>query len=46
MDDKVVEVRSAWSEGAHVDDAKYQEMYRASVTDPEAFWGEHGRRIV
>ena len=45
MDEKVVEVRSAWSEGAHADDAKYQAMYHASVTDPEAFWGEHGKRI-
>ena len=45
MDEKVVEVRSAWSEGAHVDDAQYQAMYQASVTDPEAFWAEHGKRI-
>ncbi|RVT85310.1 acetate--CoA ligase [Rhodobacteraceae bacterium CCMM004] len=30
---------------AHVDKARYEEMYAASVTDPEAFWGEHGRRI-
>lgn len=30
---------------AHVDAARYQEMYEASVRDPEAFWGEHGRRI-
>ncbi|MCJ2034631.1 acetate--CoA ligase [Methylobacterium sp. J-068] len=45
MDEKVVEVRSTWSGGAHVDDTKYQAMYRASVDDPEAFWGEHGKRI-
>jgi acetyl-CoA synthetase len=30
---------------AHVDAAKYAEMYEASVRDPEAFWGEHGRRV-
>ncbi|WP_168733181.1 acetate--CoA ligase [Thalassobius vesicularis] len=30
---------------AHVDAAKYQEMYAASVNDPEAFWGEHGKRL-
>jgi acetyl-CoA synthetase len=45
MDEKVVEVRSAWSEGAHADNAQYLAMYQASVDDPEAFWGEHGRRI-
>ncbi|GJD96434.1 acetate--CoA ligase [Methylobacterium iners] len=45
MDEKVVEVPAAWSEGAHVDDAKYRAMYDASVADPAAFWGEQGRRI-
>ncbi|NRP13543.1 Acetyl-coenzyme A synthetase [Aliiroseovarius sp. xm-d-517] len=30
---------------AHVDAAKYDEMYAASVNDPDAFWGEHGKRI-
>ncbi|NRB02505.1 MAG: acetate--CoA ligase [Rhodobacteraceae bacterium] len=30
---------------AHVDAAKYQEMYAASINDPEGFWGEHGKRI-
>jgi acetyl-CoA synthetase len=31
--------------GAHVDAAKYDAMYAASIADPEAFWGEHGKRI-
>ena len=30
---------------AHVDNDGYEEMYRASVDDPEAFWGEHGKRL-
>ncbi|MEO9574484.1 MAG: acetate--CoA ligase [Tateyamaria sp.] len=30
---------------AHVDAAKYEEMYAASINDPDAFWGEHGKRI-
>jgi acetyl-CoA synthetase len=30
---------------ALVDDAKYQEMYAHSITDPDAFWGEHGKRL-
>jgi acetyl-CoA synthetase len=29
----------------HIDAAKYKEMYAASIADPEAFWGEHGKRI-
>ncbi|UCH75741.1 MAG: acetate--CoA ligase [Rhodospirillales bacterium] len=30
---------------AHIDKAGYEKMYRASIADPEAFWGEHGKRI-
>ncbi|HUF86845.1 MAG TPA: acetate--CoA ligase, partial [Thermohalobaculum sp.] len=30
---------------ALVDRKKYQEMYRASIEDPEGFWREHGKRI-
>ncbi|WP_111431292.1 acetate--CoA ligase [Rhodobacteraceae bacterium DSL-40] len=30
---------------AHADAQKYEEMYAASVSDPEAFWGEHGKRL-
>ena len=30
---------------AHVNAATYDEMYAASIADPEAFWGEHGKRI-
>ena len=36
---------SAMAEGAHADKATYDEMYAASINDPEAFWGEHGKRI-
>ncbi|MCP3971607.1 MAG: acetate--CoA ligase [Rhodobacteraceae bacterium] len=30
---------------AHIDAAKYTEMYAASVADPQAFWGEQGKRL-
>lgn len=30
---------------AHVDAAKYDTMYAASISDPETFWGEQGKRI-
>ena len=32
--------KTAWA-----DKTSYQAMYRASIEDPEAFWGEHGKRI-
>ncbi len=28
---------------AHIDAAKYKEMYAASIADPDAFWGEQAR---
>lgn len=30
---------------AHVNAAKYEAMYTESVKDPEAFWGEQGKRL-
>jgi acetyl-CoA synthetase len=30
---------------ALVNSAKYEEMYAASIADPEAFWAQHGRRL-
>jgi acetyl-CoA synthetase len=31
--------------GAHVDAARYRELYAQSLSDPDAFWGREGRRI-
>ena len=33
------------SKNAHVDSAKYDAMYAASIADPDAFWQEQGARI-
>jgi len=30
---------------AKINEAQYDEMYAASINDPDAFWGEHGKRI-
>jgi len=38
-------VPAAVAAHALIDNAKYQEMYQASIDDPEAFWGEHGKRL-
>ncbi len=38
-------VPDAWRMSAHVDAAKYQQMYEASIADPDAFWSEHGKRV-
>ncbi len=36
---------AAMAAGAHADKAKYDEMYAASINDPEGFWAEHGKRV-
>ena len=38
-------VPDATAASALVNQAQYQEMYRQSIDDPDAFWGEHGKRI-
>ena len=38
-------VPDGWAKKAFIDKAEYDEMYRRSIDDPDAFWGEHGKRI-
>ncbi len=42
---KVYPVPAEWAKSAYVDKAGYEELYRRSVEDNEAFWAEHGKRI-
>ncbi len=44
-DEQIFEVPQAIAESALVDNAQYLEMYRQSIDDADAFWGEHGKRI-
>ncbi len=45
LSEKIYNVPAEWAARALVDDAKYKEMYKRSIDDPAAFWGEHGKRI-
>ncbi|HRC06828.1 MAG TPA: acetate--CoA ligase [Miltoncostaeales bacterium] len=45
MAERVYAIQDAWAKRALINDAKYRKMYAASIKDPDAFWGEHGRRI-
>jgi acetyl-CoA synthetase len=38
-------VRAEFAQTAWIDNDKYLRMYEESVKNPEAFWGEHGKRI-
>ena len=39
------EVPAEWSQKAYVNNDSYLEMYQRSVDNPDAFWGEHGKRL-
>ena len=43
--DKTYPPSPEFAANAHIDAAKYEEMYAASIADPQAFWAEHGKRI-
>ncbi len=45
MSDRIYDVSGDWAKSAYVDDAKYQEMYKASIQDPNKFWAEHAKRV-
>ncbi|MBT5157104.1 MAG: acetate--CoA ligase [Rhodobiaceae bacterium] len=45
LDDLIFEVPAKAAAEAHVDAAKYEAMYAQSLADPDAFWGEHGKRL-
>ena len=45
MAEKIYDVPAEWKKRAYLDDAKYKEMYAASLKDPNAFWAEQAKRI-
>ncbi|KFB08684.1 acetate--CoA ligase [Nitratireductor basaltis] len=38
-------VKDEWKKDALIDAATYEKWYQDSITDPEGFWREHGKRI-
>ena len=46
MSDKVYEVSADWKAKAFIDQAKYKEMYAASVKDPDGFWREQAKLLT
>ncbi len=45
MTDKLYPPSKEFVANAHINAAQYTEMYAASIADPEAFWGEQGKRL-
>jgi len=44
-DDPVYKVPAKFAAAANLSPEAYAQMYAASVADPEAFWGEQGKRL-
>ncbi|GAB4361575.1 MAG: acetate--CoA ligase [Gammaproteobacteria bacterium] len=42
----VYDVPADFAAKAHIDEAKYQEMYKRSVEDPDGFWAEQANQFV
>ena len=45
-DDKIYAVSPEWKKRAWLDEAKYKEMYAASIKDPEKFWGDEAKKRI
>jgi acetyl-CoA synthetase len=45
MSETLIPVPQDWRKRAFIDNAKYQEMYARSISDPDGFWREEARRI-
>src|SRR5262245_10099224 len=45
MSEVVIPVRDEWKRRAHIDAAKYEELYQASIRDPETFWANEARKL-
>ncbi len=45
MSEKTYPPSQEFASSAHIDAAKYDEMYAASINDPEKFWAKHARDL-
>ncbi len=46
MSDKMYGVSPEWKKRAWLDEARYKEMYAASIKDPDKFWGNEARKRI
>ena len=45
MADKIYSPTTAFAQNAHANKSTYENMYAASIIDPDAFWAEQGQRL-
>ncbi|WP_430395955.1 acetate--CoA ligase [Ferrovibrio sp.] len=44
-DNELFPVSDEWAKRSWIDNAKYKALYQQSVSDPEGFWAEQGKRV-
>jgi acetyl-CoA synthetase len=45
VSEQLIPVPAEWAKRAYADNARYLDLYKASVADPAAFWREQGKRL-
>jgi acetyl-CoA synthetase len=45
MSEEIYSVTENLKKQAHVDAARYEELYKKSIKNPDEFWGEQGKRL-
>ena len=45
MSDEIYPIPATWASHAKVNTARYEEMYRRSIDEPDAFWLEQAKRL-
>jgi len=45
MSESLIPVPDAWKKRAHMDKAAYQAAYKASISDPDGYWGKEAARL-
>jgi len=41
----IIDIKDEYKKNAYINTAKYEEMYKQSIDDPENFWAEQGEKI-
>ena len=44
-EEKLIKITQKWSQNAYVDNKKYEEKYKESISNNEEFWNKEGKQI-
>ena len=41
----IIDIKDEYKKNAYINTAKYEEMYKQSIDDPENFWAEQAEKV-